>query len=145
MPDDLAPAGRTRATTFSRKQLARELRRDREEGVVDLELEKIRRELDELRPRRRAECADLPRPCPFLSCKHHLYLDVNPATGSIKLNFPDKALEDLEETCALDVADVGGVTLERVGELTNITRERVRQLETRAAATLRDALEEHER
>ena len=41
----------------------------------------------------------------FVSCKHHLYLDVNPATGSIKLNFPDKEIWELEHTCALDVAE----------------------------------------
>lgn len=27
-------------------------------------------------------------PCPFVSCRHHLYLDVNPETGAIKVNFP---------------------------------------------------------
>src|SRR5262249_28750008 len=45
--------------------------------------------VDEPRPRTRAECAEGQRPCPWVSCKHHLYLDVNPETGSIKLNFPD--------------------------------------------------------
>jgi hypothetical protein len=28
-------------------------------------------------------------PVPLRECKHHLYLDVNDRTGSIKLNFPD--------------------------------------------------------
>ena len=40
---------------------------------------------------------------------------MNPATGSIKLNFPDKEIWELEETCALDVAEKGGITLEEVG------------------------------
>jgi len=40
---------------------------------------------------------------------------VNPSTGSIKLNFPDKEIWEMEETCALDVADRGGITLERWG------------------------------
>ena len=35
----------------------------------------------------------------------------------------------LDETCALDVARRGGVTLEEVGEIMNLTRERIRQLE----------------
>jgi hypothetical protein len=30
------------------------------------------------RPRTRAECKDEPRPCPWVACKHHLYLDINP-------------------------------------------------------------------
>ncbi|MBU6161975.1 MAG: DNA-binding protein, partial [Myxococcales bacterium] len=69
------------------------------------------------------------RPCPWVSCKFHLYLDVNPETGSIKLNFPDLEVWEMPETCALDVADRGGITLEEVGEILNLTRERIRQVE----------------
>jgi hypothetical protein len=81
------------------------------------------------RPLTRAECKNGERPCPYVSCKHHLYLDVNPETGSIKLNFPDIEVWEMSETCALDVAERGGVTLEEVGEIMNLTRERIRQLE----------------
>ena len=35
------------------------------------------------RPRTRAECRGHEGPCPWVSCKHHLYLDINPLTGSI--------------------------------------------------------------
>ena len=35
----------------------------------------------------------------------------------------------MTETCALDVAERGGITLEEVGEIMNLTRERIRQLE----------------
>jgi hypothetical protein len=72
-----------------------------------------------------------------VSCKHHLYLDVNERTGSIKVNFPDLEVWDLPETCALDIADRGGITLEEVGEIMNLTRERIRQLETRGLAKLK--------
>jgi Sigma-70, region 4 len=89
------------------------------------------------RPRTRAECAHEQRPCPWVSCKHHLYLDVNPRTGSIKLNFPDLEPWELKHTCALDVADDGGHTLEEVGDITNLTRERIRQLEFRGLLELR--------
>ena len=89
------------------------------------------------RPRTRAECQHEQRPCPWVSCKHHLYLDVNPRTGSIKLNFPDLEPWELQHTCALDVADDGGHTLEEVGDITNLTRERIRQLELRGLLELR--------
>src|SRR3954447_3808561 len=46
-------------------------------------------ETDHEKPRTRAECAEGPRPCPYVSCKHHLFIDVSPRTGAIKLNFPD--------------------------------------------------------
>jgi hypothetical protein len=81
------------------------------------------------RPVTRADCKNGERPCPFVSCKYHLYLDVNPETGSIKLNFPDIEVWEMTETCSLDVAERGGVTLEEVGEIMNLTRERIRQLE----------------
>lgn len=89
-----------------------------------------------LRPKTRAECLDGPRPCPFVSCAHHLYLDVSPRTGAIKLNFPDLEVWEMTETCALDVADRGGTTLEEVGAIMNLTRERIRQVEVKGLAKL---------
>ena len=89
------------------------------------------------RPVMRSECVNGQRPCPWVSCKHHLFLDVNPETGSIKLNFPDLELEDMRDTCSLDVADRGGITLEEVGEILNLTRERIRQVEVRGLVKLR--------
>ncbi len=89
------------------------------------------------RPATRGDCKGTPRPCPFVSCRHHLYLDVNPSTGSIKLNFPDLDVAELKESCSLDVADRGGITLEEVGEILNLTRERVRQVEVRGLLRLR--------
>lgn len=94
------------------------------------------------RPRTRNDCIEGPRPCPFVSCKHHLYLDVSPATGTIKLNFPELEVWELAESCALDVADHGAQPLERASRLMNVTRERVRQIEAVALlklSSLRDA------
>lgn len=108
-------------------------------------------ETDYWKPRTRAECKGGPRPCPFISCKHHLYVDVSPRTGAIKLNFPDLEVWELSESCALDIADHGGTTLEDVGAIMNLTRERIRQVEVKALAklealtdmeTLRDYVEE---
>ncbi|MBI4508772.1 MAG: DNA-binding protein [Deltaproteobacteria bacterium] len=94
---------------------------------------------DEPRPLFRVECKNGPRPCPWVSCKYHLYLDVNPDTGSIKVNFPDLEVWDMKDTCALDVADRSGITLEEVGEIMNLTRERVRQVEVRGLLKLKMA------
>jgi hypothetical protein len=88
------------------------------------------------RPQSRGECADMERPCPFVSCKYHLYIDVHPVRGSIKINFPDLEVWEMTDTCALDIADRGGITLEEVGEIMNLTRERVRQVETQGLSKL---------
>jgi len=81
------------------------------------------------RPRTRGDCVAGPRPCPFAGCKYHLYLDVNEDNGDIRFHFPKLEVEEMNETCALDIADEGGVSLERVGNALNVTRERVRQME----------------
>lgn len=136
--DDSSPeAARSRSRTMSRKEMARDLRRRRLMGMVDPEEQALIEEIEDQRPRTRAQCAQGPRPCLFISCKHHLYLDVNPATGSVKVNFPDKEVWELDETCALDVADRGGMTLEEVGSIMNLTRERIRQVESRGLHKLR--------
>jgi len=93
--------------------------------------------VDDARPTKREECHAEARPCPWVACKFHLYLDVNPETGSIKLNFPDLEPWELPHTCSLDVAEKGGITLEEVGEIMNLTRERIRQVEVRGLIKLK--------
>ncbi len=132
---------RRRSKTMSRKEMARDLRRRRQLGLIDPEEAELLSELNQTRPRTRADCVNSPRPCVFVSCKYNLYLDVNPETGSIKLNFPDKEIWELEYTCALDVSEKGGITLEEVGEIMNLTRERIRQVETRGLEKVRHATE----
>ena len=88
------------------------------------------------RPGTRAECADGPRPCPFVGCRYHLYLDVNPKSGNIRLNFPDRSPGDLDESCALDLAESDATTAEAIALHMNITRERVRQIEAQALAKI---------
>jgi len=76
----------------------------------------------------RAHCVNGPRPCPFVTCRHHLYLDVLPS-GTVKLNFPDLEPWQMSPSCALDVAEDGDEkTLQDVGRLMNVTRERARQM-----------------
>lgn len=88
------------------------------------------------RPHTRDACIDGPRPCPFVACRHHLYLDVSPTTGTIKFNFPDLEVWELAESCALDVAEAGAQPPERASSLLNVTRERIRQIEAVALARL---------
>lgn len=89
------------------------------------------------RPKLREDCVDGPRPCPWVGCRHHLYLDVREETGSIKFNFPDLAVEDMTRaTCSLDLAEEGGLSLEAVGAAMNLTRERARQIEVRTLRRL---------
>lgn len=126
-----------RPKTMSRREMLREQRRRDRSG------EKVEVATYD-RPQTRSECVDGPRPCLYVACKHHLYLDVNPETGSIKVNFPDKEPWELEETCALDVAERGGVTLEEVGDILNLTRERVRQVEVAGLGKMREESPKHE-
>lgn len=122
--------GSRRPVTVSRRKLELDVRLD----AGDPELVGWVGELDSGRPRSRGECRGGIRPCPFVSCRHHLYLDVNPENGSIKFNFPHLDPWELPVSCALDVAENGEHTLEEVGVVVNLTRERVRQ-------TINDALD----
>lgn len=123
---------RIRARTVSIKRLAK---RELEIGRL------LYPDVDVQRPVTRADCLqgeNAERPCPFVSCKYHLYLDVNEVTGSIKLNFPDLEVWELPESCALDVAAEDGHFYEVVGEHLNITRQRVHQIEQRLFKVLKD-------
>jgi hypothetical protein len=124
---------RPRSRTIAMKRLTREEIRQGAQLLPFMEYD---------RPATRASCKCSARPCPFVSCKYHLYLDVNPETGSIKLNFPHLEVWEMQETCALDVAERGGITLEEVGEIMNLTRERIRQVEVRGLLKLRMSAEE---
>lgn len=97
--------------------------------------------IDKHRPISRGQCFDEPRPCPWVLCRHHLYLDVG-ATGSIKLNFPDLEPGEIPITCSLDIADQGGATLDEIGNAMNLSRERIRQLETKIIEKLKDRVQE---
>lgn len=109
--------------------------------------------LEDHRPKCRADCRDNGlRPCPFVSCRHNLYLDVC-EDGAIELTRPELEPGEMEYSCVLDLVDglVGGLdakrsedadgpvwsfTLEPVGVAINLTRERARQIEKEAEAKL---------
>ncbi len=127
-----ARKGLRRSRTLAMRRLSKE---EREEAT------RILKEIQAVRPDTREACRTAERPCPYVSCKYHLYLDINSETGSIKINFPDLQVWEMSETCALDVADRGGITLEEVGELLNLTRERIRQVEVYGLEKLRTSYE----
>lgn len=120
--------GRVRSKTIAPKRLTREEKKLAETLVYPA---------DVVRPETRNDCMSMTRPCPFVSCSHHLYLDVNPESGAIKLNFPHLEVWEMAETCSLDVADRGGITLEEVGAILNLTRERIRQVEVRGLTKIK--------
>ncbi len=148
--DDNVSDGEEDMNSSKEEFITREQRRSRRKRVVRARTISVKRmtkreleigrllypERDYWKPRTRAECVDGPRPCPFVSCKHHLFVDVSARTGAIKLNFPDLEVWEMNESCALDVADRGGTTLEDVGAIMNLTRERIRQVEVKALAKL---------
>ena len=131
MPDKTKKQGRNRiAKTISMRRLKKLVHSD----AVDYDPV----ELERLRPHKRSECINAQRPCQWVGCKYNLYLDVNPRTGSIILNFPEKEPWEIQDSCVLDIADDGSITLEEIGKIMNLTRERIRQLEIGGIKQLRD-------
>ena len=119
------------ARTISLRDLTREQNKAKREGHPQLEI------IPYERPMVREDCRNKERPCLYVSCVHHLYLDVT-AKGSIVFNYPDKEPWELEETCSLDLAEKeDGLTLEEIGDYLNLTRERVRQVERCALLKLK--------
>lgn len=83
------------------------------------------------RPQTRADCKGGPRPCPWVSCRHHLALEVT-ADGVRLLLPPDPADWTDLPTCALDVADAGPhaqTTLAALLDGTGYTYRRIRDAE----------------
>lgn len=103
------------------------------------------------RPATRGDCVDVPRPCPFVSCKFNLFLSVDKErrgrARDAKVQKDRLVFETAHEcpsemapevSCVLDVADRGPLTLDDIGGvLAGVTRERVRQIEASALAQLR--------
>ena len=86
------------------------------------------------KPSSRSECLKGVRPCPWVTCRHHLFLDVR-ADGGIRENFNNP--EEMLATCSLDLAEDGPRTLDQVSVLMGMSRERVRQIEEQALVKLR--------
>ncbi|MBT3864674.1 hypothetical protein HOE67_04655 [Candidatus Peregrinibacteria bacterium] len=105
------------------KRLARQIRQD----FADISEEDIAA-LAKQRPKTRGECVDGPRPCRWVACRHHLYLDVSPNGKSLILNFPDADPDNMPESCSLDLAAQGKHSLREVGRHLNITKARAHSI-----------------
>lgn len=91
---------------------------------------------DHERPRTRADCEgrDRSEPCPMVSCRHHLYLDVR-RTGAIQIRFPDREPWEMgADSCALEMAERAAVSIDVVADRLNLTREMARNVELHALA-----------
>ena len=90
------------------------------------------------RPKVRGDClpggVNEARPCPFVGCKYHLGITVGHNSGTVKI-LHDPPWEAYP-SCALDVADSGEKTLEEVGDILGITRERIRQIQAKTFGKL---------
>ena len=95
------------------------------------------------RPKKRADCINGIRPCPYVSCRHNLYLQVKEDTGAFKTTQDCEPWDmDPARSCVLDIAEDDRKTLEEVGGILNLTRERTRQIQEVARKKLRAALME---
>lgn len=102
--------------------------------------ERSRRVLPLARPVTRADCQDGPRPCPWVSCRYHLAIDVE-GERVVSTFRPDEEgdpdLFAMPETCALDVADrardeahLGGqeLGLDEIAKILGIRKAVVKQI-----------------
>lgn len=111
------------------------------------------------RPKVRADCDHVPRPCPFVGCRFNVFLEVA-RSGGVSLTWPHLAPWEVPPSisCVLDVVDASchrgkdgrgrtlpgsdyHRTLEKVGRVLGLTRERVRQIEEDAQAKIRTVLD----
>lgn len=98
------------------------------------EAEKLRR------PQSRQDCPDI-RPCPYVGCRHNMYLDVT-EVGTVRE--PDHEPWDVpaEFSCLLEIVAAGARTLEEIGQIMGITRERARQIYEEGMTKVREADED---
>lgn len=89
------------------------------------------------RPSTRGECRDGIRPCPFVACRHHLYLGVKQNSGNLDMPRPDLEPWELTDSCSLDVAERGPHELVEIGRILGMTRQRLAQIEAGAIQSLR--------
>ncbi len=89
-------------------------------------------------PKRRSECLNRKRPCPWVRCTHHfIWLLWDRLRDKSDDEIAD-CISRIRYSCVLDTVDNHGqMTLEQIGQLLNLTRERIRQIEKKAITRAR--------
>jgi hypothetical protein len=96
------------------------------------------------RPCTRADCEQGARPCPWISCRYHLFEELAPRILKVKKDKlrdePDerllRVLLGMEYSCSLDWAAKGPHTLDQIGQMFGVTRERIRQIQDKGLKRL---------
>ena len=89
---------------------------------------------------KRGDGLNCQRPCPFVSCRYHLYVGYVGRPHIGEPGYPEPW--EIPVTCTLDIADEQGKTLEEVGTVLDLTRERIRQIESEAMVKFKTQMEE---
>lgn len=92
-------------------------------------------------PHTRGGCLNNKRPCPWIRCKHHM-IWVFYTKSTFGKNSDDQMAAiicDMKESCTLDMADLGGCTLEQIAQVLGVTREMVRQIQDKSLNRLKHA------
>lgn len=74
-------------------------------------------------PQARSDCRGGPRPCPFVSCKYHLFLVIDPRKATVSHRVDASDIWEIPFTCALDIAEMGGAEFLRVSKVLNLSVE----------------------
>lgn len=92
------------------------------------------------RPKTRADCAKVPRPCPYVGCKYNNYLHVHDGSANPpgRADSVDHRLRILHEgepgdmpahlSCAMDIAEAGGASCKDIAEALGVSRQRADQV-----------------
>jgi hypothetical protein len=75
--------------------------------------------LEAERPRRRGDCVDGLRPCPWVSCRYHL---AHERIRRLSADDAVDAIERMDETCTLDLADHGGRNVQAIANALGVSR-----------------------
>jgi hypothetical protein len=78
-------------------------------------------------------CRKLPGPCPHTVCRFNLTAEHRDNRGAKP---EEMHLPVVHEACALEAAELGGMTLKEIASRLSLTRERVRQIELGALTKL---------
>jgi hypothetical protein len=93
-----------------------------------------------VRPRTRGDCVDGPRPCPFVACRQHLLIHSIGIDREPRSHFAE--LDEMPETCALDVADRGPHGFREIGEMLNVSHALIEIVVNKGLAKMRAPVEQ---